>query len=409
MATYQIPAPNPMSLVGNVVENWNEFESAWKDYLVATELNKKLTKDDGSVNESGQAIVAATLCSVMGADCKRVLNNLPELTDGDRKKPERIITILKDYFVPQKNVLYERFVFNSATQKSSESIDEFVLRLRKLAESCEFGNLKDSLIRDRLVIGTTDEGGRERLLRERPVPDLNRVTENLRAAEISRGHRQAISGKGETTSVDHMKKQENRPNKKKFNSGFRSNLAQGHPQPQRNNSQNRRDTGSTNKYSKPSPKIDNSTCKWCGRKNDHSKKDCPAKNSKCHKCHKIGHFAQVCLAKVSHEIEEEDFNEDFTDTNYLGEVNAITEDFWSADINVNRRTTQFKLDSGSKITLVGEKTPWVKDVKLEKCTSDFRGPGGVKLSHLVIGKVNNAELQIGERRYIETVYVMKNL
>ena len=93
----------------------------------------------------------------MGAECKRVLNNLPGLTESDRKKPERIMTILKNYFVPQKNVLYERFVFNSAVQKSSESIDEFVLRLRKLAESCEFGNLQDSLIRDRLVIGTTDQ------------------------------------------------------------------------------------------------------------------------------------------------------------------------------------------------------------------------------------------------------------
>ena len=65
-------------------------------------------------------------------------------------------------------MLYERFVFNSAVQKAGESIDEFVLRLRKLADTCEFGELKDSLIRDHLVIGTTDEGGCERLLRERP-------------------------------------------------------------------------------------------------------------------------------------------------------------------------------------------------------------------------------------------------
>ena len=166
MATYQIPAPSPMSLGGNIVENWKEFECAWEDYVIATELNNKLTNADGSENTNGHAIVAATLCSIMGAECRKVLNNLPGLTEADRKKPKVILEKLKQYFIPQKNVLYERFVFNSAIQKSGESIDEFTLRLRRLAESCEFGDLKDSLIRDRLVIGTTDEGGRERLLRE---------------------------------------------------------------------------------------------------------------------------------------------------------------------------------------------------------------------------------------------------
>lgn len=214
MATYQIPAPTPMSLKGDVVENWKEFENTWDDYIIATELNKKLKKDDDSPDEAGMAIVAATLCSVMGAECKKVLNNLPDFTADDRKKPKRIIEVLKTYFIPQRNVLYERFMFNSAIQKPGEVIDEFVLRLRQLAESCEFEQLKDSLIRDRIVIGTTDEGGRERLLRERPVPDLNRAIEHLRTAEVSREHRKVICGKSET--VDYIgKPRQGKGNKKK--------------------------------------------------------------------------------------------------------------------------------------------------------------------------------------------------
>ena len=177
-----------MSLGGNIVENWKEFECAWEDYVIATELNNKLTNADGSDSANGHAIVAATLCSIMGTECRKVLNNLPGLTEADRKKPKVILEKLKQCFIPRKNVLYERFIFNSVIQKSGESIDEFALRLRRLAESCEFGDLKDFLIRDRLVIGTRDEGGCERLLRERSVPDLNKVVENLRAAEISREH-----------------------------------------------------------------------------------------------------------------------------------------------------------------------------------------------------------------------------
>lgn len=88
-----------------------------------------------------------------------------------RKKPDRIISELRAHFVPQRNVLFERFKFFSANQKE-ETVDEFVIRLRQLAESCEFETLKDSLIRDRLVMGTNDLRGRDRLLREHPVPDL---------------------------------------------------------------------------------------------------------------------------------------------------------------------------------------------------------------------------------------------
>ena len=59
-----------------------------------------------------------------------------------------------------------------AVQKPGETIDEYVVHLRQMAESYEFGMLKDSLIRDQIVLGTRDEGDRERLLRERPVPNL---------------------------------------------------------------------------------------------------------------------------------------------------------------------------------------------------------------------------------------------
>ena len=173
MATYQIPAPPPMSIKGDVVENWRDFETSWDYYTIATDLRSKETTD------AGKEIVAATLCTVMGPESKKIMNSLPSLTDADKKNPKRIIEELRKYFVPQRNVLYERFVFNSATQKPSETVDEYVVRLRQLANSCEFGDLKDSLIRDRIVIGTSDENGRERLLRERPVPNLDKVVESL--------------------------------------------------------------------------------------------------------------------------------------------------------------------------------------------------------------------------------------
>ena len=48
---------------------------------------------------------------------------------------------LDEYFQPKKNVDYETFQFQQASQKSDETVDQFVTRLRKLAKNCEFTDL----------------------------------------------------------------------------------------------------------------------------------------------------------------------------------------------------------------------------------------------------------------------------
>ena len=265
MATYQIPAPSPMSFKGDIVENWKEFETAWADYLVATELDKKLKTADNQPDPAGQTVVAATLCSVIGADCKKVLNNLPDLTAADRRNPDRIIEVLRNYFLPQRNVLYERFMFNSTNQKAGEAIDQFVLRLRQLAEPCEFGDLKNSLIRDRIVIGTSDESGRERLLRERPVPDLNTCIEKLRAAEVSRSHREVMAGTA-SASVDHISRRK------------QGSKRQGRSQPKpKSKPQGQGQSTQNHGGKKPNQGQDGKKCRYCGG-SIHKRDECPAKN-----------------------------------------------------------------------------------------------------------------------------------
>ena len=140
MATYQIPAPSPMVLHGDVAENWKDFESAWKYYALATQLNDKLTKANGDPNPSGILQVAAILCAVMGTDCQKVMKSLPTLSETDKGDANRILEELRGHFVPQRHVLFEHYKFNSSTQKG-ELVDEFVVKLRQLAESCEFGTL----------------------------------------------------------------------------------------------------------------------------------------------------------------------------------------------------------------------------------------------------------------------------
>ena len=101
MATYQIPAPSPMPGKGDVVEDWKGFENSCECYVIATDLRSKLG------NNEGKEIVAATLCTVMGAHCKRIMNSLPSLLVADKKDPAKIIQELKKQFISQRNVFVQ--------------------------------------------------------------------------------------------------------------------------------------------------------------------------------------------------------------------------------------------------------------------------------------------------------------
>ena len=120
----------------------------------------------------------------MGKECFEVYENLP-LTVNERNDSDIIISKLTEYFEPQRNIIYERYLFNSATQRSENKIDQFVNELRKLAstyDTCEYGTLSDELTRDRIVTGISDSSMRACLLRESDLT-LNKAIDMCRASE----------------------------------------------------------------------------------------------------------------------------------------------------------------------------------------------------------------------------------
>ena len=65
---------------------------------------------------------------------------------------------------------------NTQNQPAEESIDQYVTNLKIKAQTCEFENLRDSLIRDHIVCGIICDKTRGRLLRK-PNLDLQRATD----------------------------------------------------------------------------------------------------------------------------------------------------------------------------------------------------------------------------------------
>ena len=99
----------------------------------------------------------------MGKDALRVYDGL-ELTDAQRVDVKEILDAFEQFCLGETNETYERWIFNNRNQHDTESIDAYVGELRLLAKTCDFGTLEDSLIRDRIVCGITDQTVQKRLL-----------------------------------------------------------------------------------------------------------------------------------------------------------------------------------------------------------------------------------------------------
>ena len=181
------------------------------------------------ISSKDSATRVATLLTVIGNDAIDVFNTLTWDEEGDDKKIEKVLLKFEEHCEPKKNVSYERYKFFSRAQESGESIDQYVTILRKLCETCKFGTLKNSLIKDRIVLGVNNAKTRERLLR---VPDLTlqKALDVVRSAEATDMQMKELDsdssvhgiGKDKDKSTDKKTLSDNdekRPPSKKFNCG----------------------------------------------------------------------------------------------------------------------------------------------------------------------------------------------
>ena len=76
-----------------------------------------------------------------------------QLSEEDSKKYDVVKAKFESHFVQKRNVIYERAKFNLRKQEPGETVDTFITALYGLAEYCEYGDLHDQMIRDRIVVG----------------------------------------------------------------------------------------------------------------------------------------------------------------------------------------------------------------------------------------------------------------
>ena len=340
--------------------NWITWGKRFDRYYKGTNLAERSREEQISI-----------FLYTMGECAEDILTTL-KIDENDAEVTyETLITAFDDFFDQRKNVIVERAKFNKRVQKEGESIDTFIQDLHKLADECNYGTLKEELIRDRIVVGVIDDD-LSLELQSKAKLTLTEAIQLSRQAEARKESQSIIRDKKE--AVDYVKR--------------------GHYNPHKRHE------------SRPAEK-----CKRCG-KGAHSQRNCPAYDAFCSNCHKKGHFQAMCYsAKTSKsmskqhgkrkEIHELSDTED-SDNNYMGEIFHVDDDCWSAEINVNGKPNTFKLDTGASVSVLSEK--WAKTHKLEKTNKVLKGPGDTKLK--VLGSMT-AQLKYKEKTITEILYVLK--
>ncbi|KAL4719941.1 hypothetical protein ACJJTC_019252 [Scirpophaga incertulas] len=144
----------PQPLTTLTAEGYKKWLQLFQLYLRAS----------GGINQDEETQIAVLL-HCMGEQCVEIYNTF-NFNDEEEKKFDSVIDQFNKYFIPIQNECFNSHIFFSRNQLDGEKIDSYVTELKKLASDCNFGELKNRLIRDRIVAGIIDSRLRDRLLRE---------------------------------------------------------------------------------------------------------------------------------------------------------------------------------------------------------------------------------------------------
>ena len=202
-------------MVAAVVANatWRTTESresikGWLNY--GWNLQRHLTsglrttgpvgKDDSSSSESpldqvvsdGEVKQVNTLLYCVGEEAEAVLTST-NATEEDREVYDTVVAKFDAFFKVRRNVIFERARFNRRSQLVGESAEQFIMELYTLAEHCNYGDMTDEMIRDRLVVGIQD-AALSQLLQLDAELTLEKAKKRVRQREAVAEQQQALKG-----------------------------------------------------------------------------------------------------------------------------------------------------------------------------------------------------------------------
>ena len=126
---------------GNVAQNWSRWEQQFLTYFVACELGKKAKETQ-----------VAILLHTAGLEAQEIHQTLTYAEEEDSKDYNFVLSKLRAYCEPRKNIVFERHQFWIRDQLENETIGQWVTELRTRKAKCDFKE-QNNMIHDKIVFG----------------------------------------------------------------------------------------------------------------------------------------------------------------------------------------------------------------------------------------------------------------
>lgn len=362
-------------------KDWPSWKAHFERYRSASGLAKL----------SGVEQVNA-LIYIMGLKAEEISKAFVYTKPEDTQVYENVLAKFDAHFIPRKNVIHERYLFNTRSQRKGETAEEFVTALHTLAETCDFGTFKDELIRDRIVVGIAD-------------PEMSKQL-------------QLISGLTLQKAIDTVRANEDVEKQQEAQRTVKEELAKS-----TNISAN---IDRVYQRSRGKPDRSRETCSRCGG-SPHRKEFCPAKSASCHKCKRRGHYSKVCRGAAetsSFEFSKHrqqsrrvnavgegsdnysDSNSDQGDVFYIGSIRNQQppgHEYFKVRVTVAGDPRDYEIDSGADET-VAPPSHQHPDYPLLSPDSVLEAPGGNRLK--VLGW-QELPMQYKEKTSYQRVYYIQ--
>ncbi len=350
MATqaFQVHAPENFNFSSPL--DWPRWRKKFERFLVVSGLGEK--------DELNQIEM---LMYLMGDKADDVFRTLKFGAADDHKKIKKVLEAFEKHFIVRRNVIYERALFNTRIQEESESVDEFITSLYRLAEHCDYKTLNDEMIRDRIVVGVRDKQLSEKLQLDNALT-LERAVNQVRSHDAVRKQQKDLQCRPPSPKIDQVKKHFQKKN-------FYSKP--------------------TNEQEKTGGSKESSSEK-CGRcgKSHWKGKPCPALEAECRKCNRKGHYSSCCKTKAKAEkstaaVKEVALEENKEDAFMMALTTSSKDDNerkqrWRSTIMIDNAEINFKLDPGADVNVIPNilfKKTW-KNRKLQPADLNLRAADG---------------------------------
>ena len=259
MAAANLRLPEPLNMAGsNVADNWHRFRDQWENYELAADLT-----------EASSEKRAAVFLTCIGSDAYDVYRSMEFDTVANKKKIDPIIQAFEVFCVGAVNVTYERYMFNRRIQERGERFDVFLGDVRRMARSCKFDAVEESMIRDRIVVGIHEDSTRHKLLQIRDLT-LAKAIDICKASEAAGRQLKAMTAQDEVQSLQPSRRRSESKVRGRSKSRPNSNSAHG----------------------RDKSKARNGSCIYCGQKHERGKDKCPS----------YGHTCRICTKKTSFRV-----------------------------------------------------------------------------------------------------------